>query len=64
MDLKDLVQQLRERANLDQEQAEKAAQVALTFFTERVPQLGGLLEQAGGVEDVARRLGGLFGRRE
>lgn len=64
MDLDALKQQLQDRANLSSEQAEKAAQVALEFFTAHVPQLGGLIEQAGGAEDIARRLGGLFGRRE
>lgn len=62
MDLTDLKQQLQERANLNPEQAERAAQVALDFFQERVPGLGGLLDRAGGVDDVARKLGGLFGR--
>jgi hypothetical protein len=62
VDIEALKQQLQERADLSPEQAEKAAQVALEFFTEHVPQIGSLVEQAGGVEDVARRLGGLFGR--
>lgn len=62
MDLNDLKQQLQDKANLSPEQAEKAAQTALEFFQDRVPQLGGLLDQAGGVDDVAKKLGGLFGR--
>ena len=62
MDLDSLKQQLQERAGLDPEQAEKAARVALEFFSEHVPQLGGLLDQAGGAEGIAKRLGGLFGR--
>ncbi len=64
MDINALKQQLQERANLDPEQAENAARVALEFFTERVPQIGGLVEKAGGANGIARRLGGLFGRRE
>lgn len=64
MDLDALKQQLQERANLDPEQAERAAQVALEFFSEHVPQLRGLIDRAGGGDDIARRLGGLFGRRE
>lgn len=62
MDLNSLRQQLQERADLNPEQAEKAAQVALDFFQEHVPQVGSLIDKAGGVEDVARKLGGLFGR--
>lgn len=64
MDLNALKQQLQERANLSPEQAEQAAQVALQFFSERFPQLDGLMEKGGGAEEIARRLGGLFGRRE
>ena len=64
MNIDALKQQLQERANLSPEQAEQAAEVAIEFFSERVPQLGGLVEKAGGVDEVARRLGGLFGRRE
>ncbi len=64
MDLDALKQRLQERANLDPEQAEQAAQVALEFFAEHVPQVGDLIEKAGGAGDIARRLGGLFGRRD
>jgi hypothetical protein len=64
VDLNALKQQLQDRANLSPEQAEKAAEVALDFFKEHVPQIGGLLDRAGGADDIARRLGGLFGRRE
>ncbi len=63
LDLNALKQALMERANLDEEQAAKAAQVALEFLAERVPQLGGLLDKAGGAEGLADRLGGLFGQR-
>jgi hypothetical protein len=63
MDIDALKQQLQERANLNPEQAEQAAKVALEFFADRIPQAGDLLEKAGGAEGVARRLGGLFGRR-
>lgn len=63
MDLDALKQQLQERANLDPEQAERAAQVALEFFAERFPALEGLVGKAGGADEIARRLGGLF-RRE
>lgn len=62
MDLGELKQQLQDKANLSPEQAEKAAQTALEFFQERIPQLGGLLEKAGGADDIAKKLGGLFGR--
>ena len=62
MDLNALKQQLQDRANLEPEQAEKAAQVALEFFTEHVPQVGELIGKAGGADDIARRLGGLFRR--
>lgn len=62
MDLDALKTMLQERANLDPEQAEKAAQAALEFFSEKVPGLAGLMEQGGGVEGIAKKLGGLFGR--
>ena len=64
MDLNALKQQLQERAGLNPEQAEQAAQVALDFFSDQVPQVRGLLDKAGGAEGVAQRLGGLFGKRE
>jgi len=64
MDIDALKQQLQERANLSAEQAEQAAKVALEFFAEHIPQAGDLLEKAGGAEGVARRLGGLFGKRD
>jgi hypothetical protein len=64
MDIDALKQQLQERANLSPEQAEQAAQVALEFFADRIPQAGDLLEKAGGAEGVARRLGGFFGKRD
>jgi hypothetical protein len=38
--------------------------VALEFFADRIPQAGDLLDKAGGAEGVARRLGGLFGKRD
>ena len=63
MDITALKDQLQQRANLSPEQAEQAAQVALQFFTERVPQLESLVDKAGGVGQVSKRLGGLFGRR-
>ena len=47
-DIEELKRALMERANL----------------AERVPQLGGLLDQAGGAEGLAGRLGGLFGRKD
>lgn len=62
MDIEALKQQLQERANLDPQQAEKAAQVALAFFAEHVPQAAGLLEKGGGVEELSKKLGGLFNR--
>ena len=62
MDLDALKQQLQERANLDPEQAEKAAQVALGFFAEHIPQASGLLEKGGGADEIAKKLGGLFNR--
>ncbi len=61
-DFQALKQALMERANLDEEQATRAAQVVLEFLAERVPQIGGLLDKAGGVEGLAGRLGGLFGK--
>jgi hypothetical protein len=63
-DIEELKRALMERANLDEAQATKAAEVALSFLAERVPQLGGLLDQAGGAEGLAGRLGGLFGKRD
>ena len=62
MDLNVLKEQLQERANLSPEQAEKAAEVALAFFSEHVPQVSGLIDKAGGVDDIAKRLGGFFNR--
>jgi hypothetical protein len=53
-----------DRANLDEAPAPKAAEVALSFLTEHIPQLGGLLGKAGGAEGIADRLGGLFGKRD
>jgi hypothetical protein len=64
MDITTLKEQLQQRANLSPEQAEQAAEVALQFFTERVPQLDSLIDKAGGVDQISKRLGGLFGRRE
>ena len=62
-DVNALKEALMERANLNEEQATKAAQVALEFLADRVPQLGGLLDKAGGAEGLAGRLGDLFGKR-
>lgn len=62
MNLDALKTMLQERANLEPEQAEQAARVALEFFSEKVPGLAGLMEQGGGVEGIAKRLGGLLGR--
>ncbi len=63
-DIDELKRALMERAHLDEAQATKAAEVALSFLAERVPQLGGLLDHAGGAENLAGRLGGLFGKRD
>jgi hypothetical protein len=63
-DVDDLKRALQERANLNEEQATRAAQVVLDLIAERAPQLGGLMDKAGGAEGIARQLGGLFGRRE
>jgi hypothetical protein len=63
-DFDELKQALIERANLDEEQATRAAQVALDFLAERVPQLGDLLDKAGGAEGLAGRLGGLFSKKD
>ena len=63
LDVNALKQTLMERANLNEEQAAKAAQVALEFIADRVPQAGGLLDRVGGAEGVADRLGGLLGKR-
>jgi hypothetical protein len=63
-DIEELKRALMERANLDEGQATKAAEVALAFLAERVPQLAGLLDQTGGAEGLAGRLGGLFGKRD
>ena len=63
-DIDALKRALMERANLDEAQATKAAEVALSFLTEHVPQLGGLLDKAGGAEGLAGRLGGLFGTKD
>ena len=64
LDITALKQLLMERANLDEEQATRAAQVALEFIAERVPLVGGLLDKAGGGEGLASRLGGLFGSKQ
>lgn len=64
LDITALKQLLMERANLNEEQATRAAQVALEFIAERVPLAGGLLEKAGGGEGLASRLGGLFGSKQ
>ncbi len=64
MDFDAIKQALMERANLDEEQATRAAQVVLDLVAERVPQLGGLVEKAGGSEGLAKQLGGLFGKRQ
>jgi predicted Mrr-cat superfamily restriction endonuclease len=64
IDLQALTHVLIERANLDPEQAERAAEVVLQFITEQAPRAVGLYEQAGGVEGIARQIGGLFGTRD
>jgi len=64
LDIDALKRALMERADLDEEQATRAAQVALEFVAEHAPQLGGLVEKAGGADEIARRLGGLFGKRD
>ena len=64
LDINELKRVLQERANLDEEQAARAAQAVLDLISERAPQLGGLMDKAGGAEGIARQLGGLFGRRE
>ncbi len=62
MDINTLKQLLQEKVNLSPEQAEQAAQVALQYFTDQIPQASGLIEQAGGVEGLSKKLGGIFGR--
>jgi hypothetical protein len=62
MDIEALKQRLQEQAHLSPEQAERAAQVALAFVAEHVPQAAGLLDKAGGAEGLSQRLGGLFNR--
>jgi hypothetical protein len=61
LDINSLKQLLQEKANLSPEQAEKAAQVALDYVTEQIPQAAGLIEKAGGSEGLAKKLGGIFG---
>jgi hypothetical protein len=63
-DIAELKAVLQERAGLDEAQAARAAEVALNFLTERVPQLSGLLDTAGGAESLASRIGGLFGKKD
>ncbi|MGH2598862.1 MAG: hypothetical protein ACRDJ9_05690 [Dehalococcoidia bacterium] len=62
LDVNALVQQLQEKANLSQEQAEQAATVALNFVKDQIPQAGDLMEKAGGSEGLAGKIGGLFKR--
>ena len=62
INLDTLKQQLQERAGLTPDQAEQAAKVALEFFSEQIPQAANLVERAGGVEEISKRLGGLFSR--
>jgi hypothetical protein len=62
LDVNALVQQLQEKANLSQEQAEQAATVALNFIKEQIPQAGDLMDKVGGSESLADKIGGLFKR--
>ena len=61
MDINSLKQLLQEKANLSPEQAEKAAQVALDYVAQQIPQASDLIEKAGGSEDLAKKLGGILG---
>ena len=64
MDIKDITalkEQLRERADLSPDQADRAARVALEFFADRAPQVREMVDKAGGVDKLAHRIGGLFG---
>lgn len=61
MDINALKQRLQEQAHLSPEQADKAAQVALSFVGENIPGASGLLEKAGGEEGLSKKLGGLLG---
>ncbi|MGE0544654.1 MAG: hypothetical protein AB7R89_31230 [Dehalococcoidia bacterium] len=61
MDINTLKQLLQEKVNLSPEQAEQAAQVALQYVAEQIPQASGLIEKAGGAEGLSKKLGGILG---
>ena len=64
IDIDALKRALQERAGLDEQQATRAAEVAIAFVAEQVPQVSSLIDKAGGGESIARQLGGLFGKRD
>jgi hypothetical protein len=57
----ELIRLLQERAGLDQEQAERAAAVAIDFVRERGPDVARAI-LGGGENTPFGGLGGLFGR--
>lgn len=65
--MNELIELLKSRVGLDDDKARSAAQTVLEFLKQRLPEpIGRELESqlsGGSVEDLAGKLGGLFGKK-
>lgn len=68
--MEEMLQQVMERAGLDEEKAQQAIDAMMDFLKDRLPepiagQLESLLggEDGGGLDDIMGKLGGLLGGR-
>jgi len=63
----ELVEQLKSRVGLDNDKAQQAAQTVLEFLKQRLPEpVASQLDSAisgGGVEGMAGKIGGMFGKK-
>ena len=64
----ELVKLISQKAGISEDQARSAAQTVLDFLKQKLPapvssQIEGLLNSSGKVDDLAKGIGGLFGKK-
>ncbi|MCC7452098.1 MAG: DUF2267 domain-containing protein [Anaerolineae bacterium] len=64
----ELVKLISQKAGISEDQARSAAQTILDFLKQKLPapvfsQIEGLLSSSGKIDDLAKGIGGLFGKK-
>jgi uncharacterized protein (DUF2267 family) len=64
----ELIKQVTQKTGISKEQAQVAVQTVITFLKDKLPapiagQIDGILGGGGSVQDMAGKVGGLFGKK-